>query len=165
LLLVAVSNGVPPAGIENLGLSPTFLAVVEILFLYTLAVKTTCLDYLLGPIAFILLGTVSGLSAVSWGTVPTDKANGGAWRRRLMVGLKIGLLVEVSAEPVPRGTWAVTQLGLNITGSQLRNGLRHSIYEDPKVHDELADWIVRSEAIFLRRTRLAHLFEWPPREA
>jgi hypothetical protein len=162
LLAVAVSNGVPLAGIENLGLSPTFLAVAEILFLYTLAVKTTCLDYLLGPIAFILLGTVSGLCAVSWGTVPTDKAlGGGAWRR-LMVGLAIGLLVEVTAEPVPRGTWAVTQLGHDITGSQLTGGLRHSIYEDSRVHDELAAWLVRSEAIFLGRARLTHFSERPP---
>jgi hypothetical protein len=161
LLGVAVSNGVPPAGIENLRLSPTFLALAEILFLYTLAAKTTCLDYLLGPIAFILLGTVSGLSAVSWGTVPTDKAfGGGAWRR-LMVGLKIGLLVEVTAEPVPRGTWAVTQLGLDITGLQ-SGGLRHSIYEDPRVHDELAAWLVRTEGILLGRTWLAHVSEWPP---
>src|SRR5262245_24410731 len=52
LLVVAISNGVPPAGIENLGRSITFLAVAQILFLYTLVIKTTCLDYLLGPIAF-----------------------------------------------------------------------------------------------------------------
>jgi hypothetical protein len=155
LLVVAVSNGVPPAGIENLGLSPTFLTVAEILFLYTLAIKTTLLDYLLGPIAFIFLGTVSGLGAVSWGTIPTDKTlSGGPWRR-LMTGLIIGLLVEITAEPVPRGRWEVTQLGHDITGAQLRGGLRHSIYEDPRVHDELAAWLVRSEAS-LAQARLAH---------
>jgi hypothetical protein len=161
LLMVAVINGVPPARIENLAHSPTFLAVAEILLVYTVAVKTTCLDYLLGPIAFILLGTVSGLSAVSWGTVPTDKAlGGGAWKR-LMLGLAIGLLIEVTAEPVPRGRWALTQLGHDIAGPHPTGGLRHSIYEDPRVHDELAAWLVTSEAIFQGQARLAHLSERP----
>src|SRR5262245_50064929 len=146
LLVVAISNGVPPAGIENLGSSSAFLAVAEILLLYTLAIKTTLLDYFLGPIAFVFLGTVSGLGAVSWGTVPTDKANGGLWRR-LMLGLAIGLLVEITAEPVPLGTWAVTQLGHDIAGAQLTGGLRHSIYEDRRVHNELAKWLAQSEGL------------------
>lgn len=143
LLVIVFRNGLSEIG--NLRLPGGFWTAAEILFLGTSAIKTTVLDYVLYPAALIILGIISAIGTKSWGTVPTDAASSGKVWRRLMLGLAAGLLVEVTAEALPLGNWSATQLGLDITGAQKARGLRHSVYEDQRVHYELWAWLARSE--------------------
>jgi hypothetical protein len=140
LLVIAFQNGL--SEIANLRLPAGFLTAAEILFFGTLAIKTTMLDWVLYPVALIVLGSISVLGTYSWGTVPNSEASSG---RGWILGLAVGLLVEVTAEALPFGDWSAIQLGLDITGAQEKLGLRHSVYEDHRTHDELETWLARSE--------------------
>jgi hypothetical protein len=144
LTMSVIKNGIPHwTGGEYFDV-PAIVWVGVMLIFATCALKTTLLDYLIYPAAFILFTCVAALGVTSWGTVPTDRTDGGIWTR-LGMGIAVALLVEVTAEPVPLGEWTVTQLGHDIAGVQPSHGLRHSIYEDLRVHRRLIDWIEWSE--------------------
>jgi len=105
---------------------------------------TSIIDAFLYPTAFLFLTLVSTLGITSWGTIPPNRTDG-SFRLRLGIGLATALLVEVTAEAAPRGEWPITQMGHDITGVQVSRGLRHSIYEDDRVHKRLIDWLEWSE--------------------
>lgn len=145
LLMMIVRNGLSLAALRNLELPPSFWAAAETLLLLTAAIKTTLLDFLLYPTALIILGSISALGWKTWGTTPAGASSrGGGWRQ-LVEGLVFGLMIEVTAEALPQGMWSAIQLGLDIAGAQETRGLRHSVYADPRCHDELVNWLVKSE--------------------